>query len=433
MNANFGYRNLICDSVPPGSKRDSSGFIVGEVLGTRTGVFPYPDPEGGPGLVGVCRHPDDVFEAASLDSAKMRPVTNDHPVLRYLADGRTPDPEADGFVHSHNAHQLAKGSLGNTHRVDADGVYFPYSVTHADAVAEVEAGKRGLSMGYKAVLVKESGEFRGVPYQYRQTKIRYNHMAIVDQGRVGHTARIHLDSAIALDGKQPTAKPENKGKRMKQVFLDIANSGTKLQYEVPDEVAAFLDGQVAAVGKLTTDLATMTTARDTAQGTADTLQTELDTAKADLIALPGKLKGQLVARAAIEKKAANWMDAAEIAKHVALDDAAFVKIAVAAKKPTLVLDGRSADYIQAVFDTITAKAETTHDSDHDFEDEDDGEDDEDTINLDAAGAQREVANGGRNPGRRAAVVQDADEDGRGGFRARMTNKGKGKGKGAEDC
>ncbi len=430
MNANFGYRNNICDSVPPGSKRDpATGFIVGEVLGTRTGVFPYPDPDGGPGLVGVCRHPDDVFEQASLDSASMRPVTNDHPELRYLADGRTPDPAADGFVNSDNAHRLAKGSLGNTHRVDADGVYFPYSVTHADTVAEVEAGKRGLSMGYKAVLVKESGEFRGVPYQYRQKKIRYNHMAIVDQGRVGHTARIHLDSAIALDGKQP---PEKKGKRMKQVFLDIAGSGTKLPYEVADEVAAFLDAQTAKAEKATADLATMTTARDTAQGKADTLQTELDTANETIKNLPATLKGQLQLRAAIEKKASGWMDAAEIAKHVALSDADFIKIAVAAKKPAMVLDGKSADYIQAVFDTLTTKASTMQDGgegeDEDLEDEDG----EDEINLDTAGSQREQANGGRGQGRRHAVVQDADEDGRGGFRKRMTGKGKGKDKGAED-
>ena len=62
-----------------------------------------------------------------------------------------------------------------------------------------------LSPGYKAYYKKEAGEYNGEKYEFKQEDIKYNHLAVVENGRSGKEVRIadehywkDLDSSVAL-------------------------------------------------------------------------------------------------------------------------------------------------------------------------------------------------------------------------------------------
>lgn len=74
-----------------------------------------------------------------------------------------------------------------------------------DAIEEITAkGIVDLSPGYKAYYKKEAGEYNGEKYEFKQEDIKYNHLAVVENGRSGKEVRIadehwkSLDSSVAL-------------------------------------------------------------------------------------------------------------------------------------------------------------------------------------------------------------------------------------------
>jgi len=70
----------------------SEGYLRGEAIVSRAGVFKYRNVDGS--IRGELRHPDDVFNNDSLSTLKMIPITIDHP------------PE---FVNASNAHKYQVG------------------------------------------------------------------------------------------------------------------------------------------------------------------------------------------------------------------------------------------------------------------------------------------------------------------------------------
>ena len=60
------------------------GYIRGRACVTNIGVFPYKLSDGS--IEYELRHPDDVFEDESLDSLRLKPVTNNHPNEAVTAD-----------------------------------------------------------------------------------------------------------------------------------------------------------------------------------------------------------------------------------------------------------------------------------------------------------------------------------------------------------
>lgn len=161
---------------PP--ERLTNGWLRADAFVTRAGVFSYRDPDGTERR--ELRHPDDVFDAASLASLVMVPMTDGHPSMPLDAT---------------NAQSLSIGHLGERiERADGDLVRAMTQVTHAPAIEAVESGtRRELSCGYDADVVEESGEYEGEPYTHRQRQIRYNHVAIVPAGRAGPLVRMRVD------------------------------------------------------------------------------------------------------------------------------------------------------------------------------------------------------------------------------------------------
>src|SRR5271156_2344986 len=74
------------------------GFLKAHAVVTRAGIFEYINADGS--IRRELRHPNDVFQAESLGSMKMKPITNGHP--------------AQKLVTSKNIKELAVGYTGET-------------------------------------------------------------------------------------------------------------------------------------------------------------------------------------------------------------------------------------------------------------------------------------------------------------------------------
>ena len=159
--------------------RTREGFLRADAAITRAGVFTYADAEGN--TWGEFRDPSEVFDADALASFRMAVVTDDHP---------------DEMVTADTVATVQVGHLGSDVRADGDHVVASILITDADTIAKIDAGKAELSCGYTAQVIRDAGVAPdGTPYQARQTRIRGNHVAIVDRGRAGPTCRIRIDGA----------------------------------------------------------------------------------------------------------------------------------------------------------------------------------------------------------------------------------------------
>ena len=246
------------------------GFLEGSAAVTCVGVYRYLMPNGK--VENRFRPPEEVFNDDSMDTLELATLTNGHP-----ATGVTPE----------NFASVAVGSLGEEIENDAYNVYADITIKDAKAIADVKAGRTGLSCGYTAVLVtsgevsypvmgyKEDpadgvykemeigrqvyqvpGVWGGVPYDAIQTQIRYNHVALVDVPRGGDALHLQFDGAESLgvlvtstDGN-PAGGHNSAQERtnMKKIHLD-----GEVAYEVPEPVAAHLDGLAVKIGTLTKD------------------------------------------------------------------------------------------------------------------------------------------------------------------------------------
>lgn len=168
-------------------ERLDNGFLRCPGRITRTGVFAYRDAAGK--VRNELRLPVEVFDAESLRSFGLAPLTNNHP------------PENLDVTNTR------KYQVGTVAEPKADGGFVAATVqiTDADAIAAVESGKQELSCGYVCDLDFSPGVtagIEGIPDGLRfdaiQRQIRGNHVAIVEKGRAGAEASLRLDSGDAI-------------------------------------------------------------------------------------------------------------------------------------------------------------------------------------------------------------------------------------------
>ena len=159
--------------------KTAEGYLKGNAIVTRTGVFKYQNLDGTTRY--ELRHPEDVLIPESLETLKSLPITHDHPT---------------SLVTAENASHLSVGMTGETIKVEDEYVGVSLNITHKDAIAAINNGKQELSAGYRVDLIPEVGQYNGEHYTHRQTNINYNHLAIVDKARAGAMARLNLDGAF---------------------------------------------------------------------------------------------------------------------------------------------------------------------------------------------------------------------------------------------
>ena len=110
---------------------------------------------------------------------------------------------------------VSKGNVAGSPRVNGPYLETDILATDAQAVQDIIDRKIGeVSAAYTAKAVFEPGVLDGVPYDARQTNIRYNHIAIIPEGegRAGVEVRI-LNKSKEGEGDMATVKVKLKNGR----------------------------------------------------------------------------------------------------------------------------------------------------------------------------------------------------------------------------
>lgn len=191
------------------------GFMRAKVTIARAGVFPYVTHDGK--IRKEAKLPDDLFSRATIDSAKGAPITDGHP----------PRSDSKGMVTPANYQKYAKGSLGDTATIENDHLVFFETVYDEALIADTKSKKKvEVSIGFTTAVDETPGEFRGERYDARQTNIKINHLAHVENGRGGDTVRVHLDAsdgdiAVMMDEAQnSTDEPDTGNAHTKEKSMD---------------------------------------------------------------------------------------------------------------------------------------------------------------------------------------------------------------------
>lgn len=228
-----------------------AGALVIPARVTRVGVFVYTNPDGSERR--EARLPDEVFSRDSLDSLEAAPLTWEHPetlvspeTWKTVSVGAIDDPEVDGSF------------------VRADVV-----VNDAKTIAAIKAKAiRELSCGYTADFEPTPGEYLGERYDGIQRNIRYNHVALTEQGRAGPDVRLLIDTKgktnmstseggatpEAPKDAPPPAQPQ--GMTLEQAMAEIEALKAKLaKYETAAAAAA--DSNQGVIDSLRAEIAAM--------------------------------------------------------------------------------------------------------------------------------------------------------------------------------
>jgi hypothetical protein len=195
---------------------DTNGWIeVRDNPLSKIGVYDYsgeviPLPGVDPtARYAVLRPEEELSSPETLDSARLLPWIDDHPpaLLGKEEDGNVL-PEKKGI-----------GGVTGEDIYFKDGVLYGNIKFLTDALAEqYRQGKKQLSMGYACDYVPESGVFAGKPYQFRQANIRFNHLALVENGRMGKEVAV-LDS---IDKEIFEMKDQDRVKLIEQAIAALS-------------------------------------------------------------------------------------------------------------------------------------------------------------------------------------------------------------------
>jgi hypothetical protein len=300
---------------------DERGFLRVTGKAARTGIYTYlakeldltdRDPMA---LVKVYRPPEEVFDSKSLATYLHSDVTNSHPPK--LVDAETYKAVSVG-------HCLSATK-------DGDFVAVEILVKDAKAIKDIESGKAQLSPGYKTIYVAEDGVCpdTGERYEFKQTGIEVNHIAIVERGRGGAQVRIDDNNGVT----PMTIK----------VMLD---SGKYL--EVADEAAAKL--VTDAIEVLTKRVADAEAKAEKAEAEKDAMEEELEKEKTK--SSDAAISERIAAISTVK------VDAAKVAGDTftcdSVDPVEIKRAALAVKRPTVDWSQKSEAYVSAAFDMAIA-------------------------------------------------------------------------------
>lgn len=169
---------LICQDVPI-SRTGYQSYLASEIM---------ENPKDGHKVIHVYRPASEVFNEKSLASFEGKPVCNEHP-----QEDITPE----------NYHKFACGHVQNVHMgegADSNKVLADLYITDPVLIRLIKDGKREISCGYYAEEKRDSAG------RLCQTKIRGNHVAVVNSARAGKSVciRDHKTTGkrnrLSLDG-----------------------------------------------------------------------------------------------------------------------------------------------------------------------------------------------------------------------------------------
>lgn len=315
-------RAMVLDYAP-----DSSGYMTVTAAITRPGVFPYRRADGS--IQFEAKLPDDIFSDLTIQSARCKPVTDEHP---------------NEPVTVENWQRYSRGMSHTDSRVEGGKVRVTMTVTDRTLIERIKSGEqREISIGFETDLVAEQGMYQGQKYDFKQTNININHIAITKAGRAGPEVAIRGDSAIQVDENEGGAK-------MPTIKLDGKD------FEIPSEVSSHItllqvkldaaDGKVKDYDKL--------------QGRYDALEAELSQTKQDLeeaeknTLTQDQLDEAVAARTELLEGARRFLgDSYDFTGKVERDIK--VEVIKKVKGDEFKADGKSDEYIDAFFDATVER------------------------------------------------------------------------------
>lgn len=267
------------------ARRTSTGGYLVDATLARTGVLQYPGGEGG----GQKHFNSPEVLTACLDGIETAPVTNRHP---------------ERFVTADTYQQVAAGHVVGKPTFDGTFVHATLAIQDAKLIRDIELGvAREVSMGYMFDGEAKDGVTQdGEAFDLVRTEIKWNHIAIVPAGRAGSAVSLVLDS---------NEIPTEEVKVFKINGADVAEDKVQAAIDA-------LEGQLAAM-----------------QADKDALKTAKDEAEAKLAHAVSDEAIDLAVKARLEREAVAKAHADKVER-------------VQKGYPKIVLDGKSADFIDAL-------------------------------------------------------------------------------------
>lgn len=318
------------------AKLTDEGYIRANAVVTRTGVFFYQNPDGT--IRKELRHPEDVWDADSIDSMQLIPITNNHP------------PEK--LVTAQNAKRLAIGYTGESVKREDPYVLANLVITDEDGVNSVmKHGRKELSLGYTVDLDETPGTYEGEEYDARQRNIRYNHLAIVDRARAGNEARIALDSQDAVEILNEVVNMSQKKIKIdnKEVMVDESTADYIARLEedrrnLKDE----LDRVQSELKMIDDKLAKAEGERDASKDMLLKAEEKVRETNHD----SASFRKAVSDRIKLYKVAECNLDSSDMTKLDSLSDLEIKKLIIQSCRKSINLDGKPHAYLDAMFDTI---------------------------------------------------------------------------------
>lgn len=302
----------------------TTGFLKAPVTLARVGVQHYMGLELGIAdramdKIGVFRPSDEVFHSDSLTSFENMVITDDHPSRPVTVD---------------NVKELQVGQVSNI-KNDGTTISGIATITDKDIIKKIQDGKSEVSVGYGHELRKESGQYQGQDYEFVQTDIRGNHLAVVQAGRCGPSCKITTDDKggipmiITIDGIE--YETDNK---------QLAQAVTKLQASKDAEKEEFkkkMEDEEEEKEKAIKEKEKAEAAKDALANDAlsDDALNKLVATRAKLIADAAQVIGDKMPDCGCPNKVM-----AAVVDHV---------------YPDMSLDGKSKDYVAAAYDMAILK------------------------------------------------------------------------------
>lgn len=292
----------------------ATGWIRDRPVITRAGVFEYTSKDGKKRR--ELRPENEVFDEASLGSIQGVPVTKDHVGLLSASNLR-------GVIGS----VLSPGIREDTNVVADVIIHDPSQIGQ----------RRDLSLGYVCELDETPGVTeKGERYDGVQRNIRYNHLAVVHNGRAGN-ARLRLDSTDAVSGQF------DKENEMDMKLVTIKLDG--LEYSASPEIGIRMAKYEVDISDLQAKLSAMEADRDLLRSS---LASAKEKAEEDAKTALNTAKERV--------KLENTAESLEVAHSDSASDRD-IKVAVVAKLrgEAIKFDGKSDDYVNSAFDLVMAE------------------------------------------------------------------------------
>lgn len=219
------------DKAPSQRLHDLNGwFEVKKNPLSKVGIFEYSGAQiGAPAdqrdhIFRVYRPAEELGRAAAVESFKLTPLIDDHVML---GDGFTP-AESKGV----------SGVIGQDMVFEGDTLFGNVKVYSKALAEKIKNGKTELSCGYRCRYDFTPGVWNGQAYDVVQRDILGNHVALVDEGRMGPEVAILDHLTFAVDAKELLPVDDELKEALAAIMARLDKlEAAKAEVEVTDEEA----------------------------------------------------------------------------------------------------------------------------------------------------------------------------------------------------